>query len=77
MRVRESDFNFPIITIQYDYMAVKTSNVESLLKEQLETKFLKAFCALLFTSYRRAFNFEFSAVYLYAKSSWIEKIMAK
>ena len=41
MRVRERDFIFPIITTQYDYMAVKTSNVESLLKEQLETKFLK------------------------------------
>ena len=74
MRVRESDFNFPIITIQYDYMAVKTSNVESLLKEQLETKFLKA---QKFTSYRRAFKFEFSAVYLYAKRKKKKKIMAK
>ena len=74
MRVRERDFNFSIITIQYDYMAVKTSNVESLPKEQLETKFLKA---QKFPSLGRAFNFEFSAVNLYAKSSWIEKIMAK
>ena len=74
MRVREREFDFPIITIQHDYMAVKTSNVESLLKEQLETKFLEA---QKFTSYRRAFNFKISAVNLYAKSSWIEKIMAK
>lgn len=41
MRVREGNSNFPIITIQHDYMAVKTGNVESLLKEQLESKCLK------------------------------------
>ena len=72
--MRERNFNFPIITIQKDYMAVKTSNVESLLKEQLEAKCRKA---EKFTLYGRTFRFEFSAVNLYAKSSWIEKIMAK
>lgn len=74
MRVRERNFNFSMITIQYDYMAFKTSNVERLLKEQLGTKCRKA---ENFPPYGRAFSFEFSAVNLYAKSSWIEKIMAK
>lgn len=38
VRVRERNSNFPIIVIQHDYMAVKTSSDESLLKEQLENK---------------------------------------
>lgn len=57
MRVRERNSNFPMITIQYDYMAVETSNVESLLKEQLGTKCRKAE-ALLHTDGPSALNFQ-------------------
>lgn len=56
-------------------MAVITSNVESLLKEQLETKCLIK--AEKISSYGRIFTFKFSAVNLKQKGSWIEKNMAK